>query len=131
MRKLIREIPLANGLTVQFFDATRRYFGDYHQVRIRISCEVPLTAELFDDAPAYQAALKILGGSVLYCKDIEHQGVATLAIPDTVSKVIQQFIDHSLGYFNGHSFPKKLAQTELNRVLGRAKSFVPLRGLNG
>ena len=131
MKKLIREIPLANGLTVRFFDATRRYFGDYHQVRIQISCEVPLTADLFDDPRAYQSALKLLGGSVLYCKDIEHQGVATLAVPDLVSRVIQQFIDHSLGYFNGESFPKKLVQTELNRVVGRAKSFVPLRGANG
>lgn len=131
MKKLIREIPLDNGLTVRFFDATRRYFGDYNQVRIRISCEVPLTAALFEDASACQAALKLLGGSVSYTKDIEHQGVATAAVPATVDNVIQQFIDHSMGYFNGEAFPKKLVQSELNRVVGRAKSFVPLRDTRG
>ena len=131
MKKLIKEIPLANGLTVRFFDATRRYFGDYHQVRIQISCEVPLTPDLFEDGQAHLGAIKLLGATVCYVKDIEHQGVATLSIEGVVEKVIQQFIDHSLGYFNGEAFPKKLVQSELNRVNGRAKSFVPLRGIHG
>lgn len=131
MKKLIKEIPLANGLTVRFFDATRRYFGDYHQVRIQISCEVPLTPDLFEDTQAHLSALKLLGATVSYVKDIEHQGVATLSIEGVVERVIQQFIDHSLGYFNAEAFPRKLVQSELNRVNGRAKSFVPLRGIHG
>lgn len=131
MKQLIREIPLANGLTVRFFDATRRYFGDYNQVRIQISCDVPLTPDLFEDEQAHQSALKLLGATVSYCKDIEHQGVATGDIAETVENVLQHFIDHSMGYFSGEAFPKKLVQSELNRINGRAKSFVPLRGIHG
>lgn len=131
MKKPIREIPLANGLTVRFFDATRRYFGDYHQVRIQIRCEVPLSPGLFEDSQAHQHALKLLGPTVTYVKDIEHQGVATLSVEGAVEQVIQQFIDHSLGYFNAEAFPKKLVQSELNRVNSRTKSFVPLRGIHG
>lgn len=127
MKNLIREIALANGLTLRFFDTTRRYFGDYHQVRIAISCEVPLTADLFDDAKEYEAAVKLLGGKVEYLKKVEQQGVATEAIAGAVENVIQQFIENSLGYFDTDNFPKRLVQTELNRVRGRAKSFVPLR----
>jgi hypothetical protein len=127
MKNLIREIPLANGLTVRFFDTTRRYFGDYHQVRVKISCEVPLSADLFDDAPAYEAAVKLLGGSVRYQKDVEHQGVPTLATADAVEKVIRQFVDHSLCYFESEAFPKRFVQSELNRILARTKAFVPLR----
>ncbi|WP_026840251.1 hypothetical protein [Citrifermentans bremense] len=124
MKKLIREIPLANGLTVRFFDATRRYFGDYHQVRINICCEVPLSADLFEDAAAHRDAAKLLGGSVSYSKDIEHQGVATDDIPGTVEKVIQHFVDHSLSYLSGSEFPRKLVQSELKRILGKRKAFV-------
>ncbi|ACH39070.1 hypothetical protein Gbem_2057 [Citrifermentans bemidjiense Bem] len=124
MKKLIREIPLANGLTVRFFDATRRYFGDYHQVRISICCEVPLNADLFEDAAAHHDAAKLLGGSVSYSKDIEHQGVATDDIPGTVEKVIQHFVDHSLSYLSGSEFPRKLVQSELKRILGKRKAFV-------
>ena len=131
MTKLIKEIPLANGLVIRFFDATRRYFGDYHQVRIQICCEVPLTADLFENGEAYLRALKLLGGSVVYKKEIEHQGVATAAIPDVVASVIRQFVDHSLGYFNGEAFPKKLVQSELNRIRGKARSSFTVRGLNG
>jgi hypothetical protein len=127
MKNVIREIALANGLTVRFTDATRRYFGDYHQVRVEISCEVPLTPGLFDDPADYQAALKLLGDQVCYLKKIEHQGVPTLGTADAVQKVVQQFIDHSLGYFSSESFPRRFVLTELNRIQSRTKSFVPLR----
>ena len=127
MKNLIREIPLANGLTVRFFDTTRRYFGDYHQVRVKISCEIPLTADLFDDDQACQAAVRLLGDSVHYRKDVEHQGVPTLATSEAVEKVIRQFVEHSQGYFETKEFPRRFVQSELSRVLGRAKSFVPLR----
>lgn len=130
MSRLIREIPLSNGLTVRFFDATRRYFGDYHQVRIRICCEVPLTADLFSDEESHQAARKLLGASVSYQKEIEHQGVASLSVEETVENVVSHFVEHSLGYFNGAAFPKKLVDAELTKVRGRKKSFVP-RGVHG
>lgn len=127
MNNLIREIPLTNGLTVRFYDATRRYFGDYHQVRIKISCQVPLSAGLFEDAQAFEAAVKLLGAQVLYQKEIEQQGVPTLAVSDAVEKVISQFMENSLCYFESGDFPRRFAQSELNRVLTRAKGFVPLR----
>lgn len=127
MKKPIREIPLANGLTVRFFDTTRRYFGDYHQVRIQINCEVPLTLDQFEDEQSYRQALKLLGESVSYRKDIEHQGVATLGVPETVENVIRHFIEHSLGYFNGAAFPRMLVHSELKRINARARSFTPLR----
>lgn len=127
MKTVVREITLPNGLTVRFSDATRRYFGDYHQVRVEISCEVPLTAHLFDDPDAYGAALRLLGSRVRYLKQVEHQGVPTLGTADAVQQVIQQFIDHSLSYFGSQTFPRRFVESELNRVRARLKSFVPLR----
>ncbi|HJV64275.1 MAG TPA: hypothetical protein VJ550_00935 [Geomonas sp.] len=126
MKKPIREVPLSNGLTLRFFDHTRRYFGDYHQVRIEISCELPLTPDLFDDQAACAAALKVLGPSVRYLKQVEHQGVATAAVQEAVERVIGDFLSHSLGYFQSPAFPKKLVHSELNRVRGRRKAFSPL-----
>jgi hypothetical protein len=126
MKKLIHEIPLASGLIVRFFDATRRYFGDYHKVRVTISCDVPLVPALFEDENSYQAALKLLGPKVQYLKEIEHQGVATDATAQTVEKVISDFVDHSLSYFNSAAFPKKLVQSELNRRRTRSGLFIPM-----
>jgi hypothetical protein len=127
MENLIRELPLANGLTVRFFDTTRRYFGDYHQVRVKISCEVPVTADLFADQQAFDTALKLLGAKVQYVKDIEQQGVPTLSTADAVANVIRQFMENSLGYFDSAEFSKRFVQSELNRIRSKAKSFVPLR----
>jgi len=127
MKNVVREIPLANGLTIRFTDATRRYFGDYHQVRVSVSCEVPLTADLFEDQPSFEAAVKLLGVKVLYLKKVEHQGVPTLGTAEAVGKVIQQFMDHSLSYLETEAFPRRFVQSELNRVRARSKSYVPLR----
>jgi len=127
MKNVVREIPLANGLTIRFTDATRRYFGDYHQVRVSVSCEVPLSADLFEDQHAFEDAVKLLGAKVLYLKKVEHQGVPTLGTAEAVEKVIQQFIDHSLCYFETEAFPRRFVQSELNRVRARSKSYVPLR----
>ena len=126
MKNLIREIPLQNGLTLRFFDATRRYFGDYHQVRIEINCQVPLTVELFDDQVAWEAAVKLLGDTVEYRKEVEHQGVATDAIAGVIDDVIRHFTDHSLNYLQSPTFPRKLAQAELTRARGGKRGFMGL-----
>lgn len=130
MSKLIKEIPLSNGLTVRFFDASRRYFGDYHQVRVKISCDVPLTPDLFQDEASYEAAQRLFGARVSYQKEIEHQGVAGASVEETVDRVIAHFVEHSLDYFSGSGFPKKLAQAELVKAQGRKRAFVP-RGDHG
>jgi hypothetical protein len=126
MNNVVREIPLPNGLVVRFADATRRYFGDYHQVRLEISCEVPVTLELFEDQATFDKARRVLGTSACYKKHVEHQGVPTLKVEETVQQVIQHFIDHSLGYFSSENFPRRLVHTELNRLSLRSRNFISL-----
>ena len=126
MTEPIREILLSNGLTVRFFDHTRRYFGDYHQVRINICCEVPLTAELFDDEQSFRSAQKLFGANVQYLKEIEHQGVPTASTAETAGNVVQHFIDHSMSYFQSPEFPKKLAQSRLKQAQVKSRSFIAM-----
>jgi hypothetical protein len=130
MHKVIREIPLDNGLTFLFSDATRRYFGDYHQVRIKISCDIIVRSDYFQDVPEHHAALQLLGEKVQYVKEVEHQGVATEAIAETIDRVIRHFVDHSLGYFDNSDFPKKFVHSELNRIRSKGKRFAkpPVHG---
>lgn len=131
MNQTVRELALDNGLTVRFSDASRRYFGDYHQVRVEVTCEVPLSGELFDDSAAFEAARKLLGSVVCYRKLVEHQGVPSLSVAEQVEKVIQHFIDHSLNYFSSEQFPRRLVHSELNRLRSRSRSFVVPMHLNG
>jgi len=131
MENVVRELVLENGLTVRFGDLSRRYFGDYHQVRVEVTCEVPLAPELFDDRASYEAALKLLGASVNYRKLVEHQGVPSLAVTEQVAQVIQHFIDHSLSYFSTPAFPRRLAQSEVKRLTSRSRSFVVPMHVNG
>lgn len=124
MKKLVREIPLANGLTVRFFATTRRYFGDYHQVRIEIDCEVPLSRNHFATADEFQLALKELGAAARFLKLEEHQGVPSDQVDTVVNRVVDQFTGHTLRYFSGEEFPRRLVLSELERLRKRAGSFV-------
>lgn len=127
MQNPIREFPLENGLTFRFFDASRRYFGDYHQVRIKIVCEVPVSADYFDQPGELEAAVQLLGPKVQYLKEIEQQGVASETVAETVAKVIQHFVDHSLGYFRNEAFPKRFVHSELKRLRSRGRGFMTPR----
>lgn len=127
MKKLVREIPLANGLTVRFYDASHRYFGDYHKVRVEISCEVPLNAELFQDADDYQQALRLVGPTASYVRHEEHQGVPSAEVDRVVAKVIDDFAGHSLRYFSGDDFPRRLVRSELEKVRKRSPIPFPRR----
>ncbi|MBJ6723870.1 hypothetical protein [Geomesophilobacter sediminis] len=123
MKKLVREIPLANGLSVRFYDTSHRYFGDYHKVRVEICCEVPVVPELFQDQTEYQQALKLIGPSARYLRHEEHQGVATADVERVVQGIVEHFAGHSLRYFAGEEFPGRLVRSELERLKKRSTSF--------
>jgi hypothetical protein len=127
MKKLLREIPLSNGLVVRFYDATRRYFGDYHQVRIEICCEIPITADLFEDANEMQKALKVLGPNACYRRHEEHHGVASSDVEKVAAQIIERFLENSLSYFNGSGFSRRLVQSELERAKKKPPTFVAYR----
>lgn len=128
VKRMLRQIELANGLTLIFHDATHRYFGDYHQVKLEIRCEVLLTRALFDDEASFEAARRVLGGTVCYQKIESHQGVATAQIEAVVERLMDQFLKNTLGYLESDTFPRRLVQTELKRRAARAHSFLGRTG---
>ncbi len=91
---------------------------------------MPLTQDLFQDEASYETATRLLGSCVSYQKEIEHQGVAGASVEETVDRVIAHFVEHSLAYFSGPGFPKKLAQAELVKAQSHKRGFIP-RGVHG
>ncbi len=120
MDRNARELHLANGLVVRFFDHSIRYYGDFHRVQLEVRCSVPLSADLFASDDEYAAAKSILGDSVTYCRSLERMGVPSTEIDRVIESLISDFNMHSGPYFAAPDFPRKLVLAELKKT-GRAR----------
>ncbi len=116
MKKPLRELPLPNGLTITFFDHSRRYFGDFYMVKIEIICRVPILPSYFDDQTIFEEAWSLLNGEVIYKRVEEQMGVPSTEIDRVLDRLISNFTEHSLPYFSSAGFPGKIILAELNRI---------------
>lgn len=123
MTTVLREISLKNGLTIRFRDHTRHYFGDFHQVRLEIVCDIRLDPAHFENITDFEDARRILGEGVSYRRFVEQMGVPTASTGEVKEQLIAHFVGHSLKYVSSSVFPQRLVQAELERARGnRLKS---------
>ena len=112
--KPIKEIFLDNGLTVSFYNHTHRYFGDYHRVRVKIICEVPILEKYFADYSEYSQAKGKLGNNVIFRRDTELMGIPSGELEKTLENVVENFTDHVLSYLSSPQFPRKFVLLKLS-----------------
>lgn len=123
MADLLRDIPLANGLTVSIFDHTHRYYGDFYRVRLEFSCKAPLREAYFAEWHSFEEARRLLGEVVTYRRIVEQMGVPSTEIERVREKLVQNFIDHSLPYFTADDFPEKLVHGEVRKISRKRALF--------
>jgi hypothetical protein len=111
-----RQIKLANGLTVCFYEHTHRYFGDYHRIRIDITCQIPVLEEYFDSHLDWEKALRHLGKAVEFRRSIEQMGVPTAELRANLESAVDNFCAHAIQYITAIDFPRKVIQSELNKL---------------
>ena len=116
MENFIREIPLANGLTVSFFQQARRYFGDYHLVKLEIVCKVPVIADYFSNKGEFAAARSLLGEEVVHRRCVEQMGVPSAEVERVLNRLTADFEKTSLPYVGFPAFPRKLVVAELEKL---------------
>lgn len=125
MYNCVRTFELPNGLTVFVYDATRRYYEDYHLVRLEIVCETPVLAEYFDNDELFSEARDLLGESAVYRRLLEKMGVPYAEIEAARESLIQGFECTALRYFSADGFPRKLVLSEFAKAretAGRSRS---------
>ena len=88
---LIREILLAGGINVRFFDQSNRYFGDYNKVSILVTISEVNTGK----------------GAVAHTQLLERMGVCTDDIPDIRNKMIDNYLKTAGDYFTRPDFLTK------------------------
>ncbi|UFS70047.1 hypothetical protein LPW11_19470 [Geomonas sp. RF6] len=126
MNKAAHEITLANGITVRFTHKARRYFGDYHQVRLEVRCDVAVTPEMFADEASFKDAVAKIGSVVAYQRVEEQMGVPTAGVEECVQKLVESFSATALRYFETAEFPKRLVHSELGKALRPRRHLMPM-----
>jgi hypothetical protein len=119
MGNVLRSVQLENGLLVEFFDRSNRYFGDYHRLCVEARCHVPLNLECFagsvDPVAELQAAKTVLGNEVVFARTLEKMGVAGEAVERAREVLVDSFIRSSLPYLDTPTFPRMFVGAELAR----------------
>jgi hypothetical protein len=115
----LRSVRLDNGLIIEIFDRSNRYFGDYHRVYVEARCRVVLHLDNFagsaDPAAELQSARAVLGNEVVFVRKLEKMGVAGEAVERTRETLIGSFIRSSLSYMSTPAFPGRFVAVELER----------------
>lgn len=117
MAKIIYQDELNNGLQLLVEDQSNRYFGDYHRLRLFVSCRVPVRAEYFtaetNPEQAAAEAVKILGTEVVYEKPLERMGVAGGELATIRQQVLDDFLSINRDYLARADFPAKFLALKL------------------
>jgi len=119
MKKLIRAERLDNGLVVEFYDRSNRYFGDYHRVCLEVSCRIPLTVELFnssaDPAGTLQQAMGLFGAEAVFSRRLEKMGVEGDAVEQARAELTDSFLRTTVAYLGSSDFPARYVAAEMQR----------------
>lgn len=121
---LLRTEHLDNGLVVEFFDRSNRYFGDYHRICVEVRCRVSITEDFFaeaaDPAGELESARALLGNAATFSRVLEKMGVAGAEVEAARQGLIENFIRGTLSYMGGSDFPRRFVVAEVeNRRRGR------------
>ena len=99
---------LANGLEILIDDQTKRYFGDYHQVRLVVTALIAL-ADVSGLAPdELDRASAESGQLITHTRILEKMGVGSAEVPTVKQDLLSHFFDHALPYMEAEDFPLKM-----------------------
>ena len=124
-RSVLRTIKLDNGLTLEFFDQSNRYFGDYHRIKILLIGRIPVAQHLPSDLAglSQEEAINILGTEVCYEKTLQRMGVATAEADAVKQQLIDDFLTTGGRYLSQSNFPGRYVVKQLEERRKKIRPF--------
>lgn len=114
---LLHREELANGLLLEFFDRSNRYFGDYHRVciefRTTLFLDAPVLVQL--DAEVLQRARRYFGPALVVTRTRERMGVEGARVAATVSELIEGVRQDAARYLSRPDYPARLLTVEVEK----------------
>ena len=121
----VRTITLENGLTINIYDRTKRYYEAFYLVKLEVICEVPLHIDFFATESDFLEAKKLLGDFVVYRRTLEHMGVPSSELDNSKKSLLRNFERNSIPYFAAAHFPQKIVVSEFTGAMKRLGSKQP------
>lgn len=121
----IRAQEFSNGLCLEFYDRTNRYFGDYNRVVIEVQIRCPVARSFNPDDPVFKKAIDLLGETAVVTKTIERMGVATADVALVRDQMIDGFILHASAYLGRSDYPASLIRAELDKSRSVHRLYPP------
>lgn len=113
----LKEYKLSNGITVEIFDKTYRYFGEYFFVELELRAEAPFARDMFDTEEDYAEAQEICrNDKPVYKRTLTQRGVYETDMDSAKAKLVKFFEENSLPYLEKPDFPKKLTTGKLKEL---------------
>lgn len=106
---------LPNGLTIELFDRSNRYFGDYWHLDLEARCQVSLAAAGLAGEELTRAS-GLVGETVEYRRRLEKMGVPTAEVAATRDALVASFLASARSYLGSPGFPGRLVRGRLEEA---------------
>ncbi len=119
MTELLRRWKLKNGIEVQVHEDSRRYHGNYYNMKLIITSRIEVKEEYFDDlreTPNYKPIVRSLLPSVEYRREIVKAGVEGTRLAGLRDQLMAGFEQTALPYFEKESFAKNYARKRFEEL---------------
>ena len=115
--KLVEEIPLSNGLTMQVWDGSRAIASDTTKVALRITVPVTVMKEYFSDPGQFEQVVTVFGPEIAYEYTKERTFVSTPHRERVFNGLLEDFKRDTLTYLCRAEFPARFALSKLREIL--------------
>jgi len=107
--RLVEEIPLANGLTVEIWDKSRPIAADTSKVELFIRSKVELKSSYFTEPEHFELVRKVLGPEIFFEYKKERPFVKNKEKDSIFQELLDAFKKDSLPYLSKPIFPRNFA----------------------
>src|ERR1039457_2353983 len=106
---------LSNGIKLNIVPHWHRYFGDYYNLKLVITCVIPVTNLFFSEVEGLKEDLPALGEEIVFKRITEKSGIPSAEKESVLDKLLEDFKNNSLPYLESTSFPKKMFLAEIKK----------------
>jgi hypothetical protein len=123
--RLLKELPLANGIMLEVTDESSNYYADFWNLKVVIRGTVKVTPDHLQTIiplnPPEQEAKEALGGEATYHRELTRIGVREAEKDATIQKLLGSFEENSLPYLEHPSFPEQMVRSQWKNLAEEIK----------
>ncbi len=121
--KMIEEITLSNGLTVQFYDYSRRVAGDRWLVGLLVRIPIKVEKEDFsgfeDGEELYKSFLETHGDKIAFELQKERNFIDEREKDEAFSTLLSTLKEHALSYMGHKDFARGFKKRKIEEFMQR------------